>query len=592
MSNNAEIKVICNPNEWINWIKESITKKQIKHYDFKHFNNIQEIDSGNFGKVYRANWKNSHGYLTLKSITNFDVIAKEVVNELKLWREVDFHENIIRFYGITTEEDNSKEYLLVMEHADSGTLRNYLSDHFKNLTWNDKLNLAFQLVNAISFLHNEEIVHRYLHSNNILVHKNTIKLADFGLSKRIKELFNSQLNLFEMVAYVDPQIFNKKRDSNNQLQIYSLDKTPFCNGSYDIDLAIEILQGLREKPIPDTPEDYIKVYADCWNNEPNNRPTINQLVTKLNTIVSNFQHNNFNLNVPLSSKQLLKPNIEISEYINDNNNLHEKICQIIQNFSRINMKELEPSISLKNTLDIMINEIILLLDDTGSEREKHIIDDYCNNHSTTSQEIYDWLLNNQDKSNSVFLLGLFNYLGIETNIDRAKAFILYQKAANSGNIYGMCSLGSCYEFGIGTSINEHKAFELYHKVANLGNLRGINNLGRCYNYGIGTYVNKQKAFELYQKAASLGSVLANISLGYCYLNGFGTNVDNIKAFEIFQDGANLGDNAAQYNLAYVYEYGIGIKKNINQAIYWYKKSAEQGDKDARNKVNKFNKKKK
>jgi serine/threonine protein kinase len=49
-----------------------------------------------------------------------------------------------------------------MEYADSGTLRNYLRDYFDNLTWNDKLNLAFQLANAISCLHDEEIVHRDL----------------------------------------------------------------------------------------------------------------------------------------------------------------------------------------------------------------------------------------------------------------------------------------------------------------------------------------------------------------------------------------------------------------------------------------------
>jgi serine/threonine protein kinase len=53
---------------------------------------------------------------------------------------------------------------------------------------------------------------------------NTIKLTDFGLSKRIKKLLDFQTNLFEMVAYIDPQIFNRKKDSNNQSQIYSLNK--------------------------------------------------------------------------------------------------------------------------------------------------------------------------------------------------------------------------------------------------------------------------------------------------------------------------------------------------------------------------------
>jgi serine/threonine protein kinase len=49
--------------------------------------------------------------------------------------------------------------MLVMEYANNGTLRSYLRECFENLTWNNKLNLAFQLANAISFLHDEGIVH-------------------------------------------------------------------------------------------------------------------------------------------------------------------------------------------------------------------------------------------------------------------------------------------------------------------------------------------------------------------------------------------------------------------------------------------------
>ena len=49
-----------------------------------------------------------------------------------------------------------------MEYADGGTLRNYLKEHFDDLTWNDKFNLALQLAYGVSCLHDEGIVHRDL----------------------------------------------------------------------------------------------------------------------------------------------------------------------------------------------------------------------------------------------------------------------------------------------------------------------------------------------------------------------------------------------------------------------------------------------
>ena len=53
--NTLEMQDTANTNEWINWIEEAITKKHIKYYEYSHFINIQEIGSGAFGKVFRAN---------------------------------------------------------------------------------------------------------------------------------------------------------------------------------------------------------------------------------------------------------------------------------------------------------------------------------------------------------------------------------------------------------------------------------------------------------------------------------------------------------------------------------------------------------
>ncbi|RIA89920.1 kinase-like domain-containing protein [Glomus cerebriforme] len=160
MSNNAELNVTDNPN----WIENAISNKLIKHYVFENFHDLTEIGSGGFGIVYRANLKNSYKYFALKYFINFNnATVKEIIHEIKLQREVDFHDNIISFHGVTSNFENQrKKYWLVLEYADSGSLRNYLKENFERLTWNDKFSLAFQLAYAVSCLHNEEIVHRDL----------------------------------------------------------------------------------------------------------------------------------------------------------------------------------------------------------------------------------------------------------------------------------------------------------------------------------------------------------------------------------------------------------------------------------------------
>ena len=88
-------------DELIDWIEEAISKKHIKYYDYRHFNNIQEIGIGGFGTDYRANWRDSKQYLALKSFGNFDKITlRELVHEVKIHSVLELifyicNENII-----------------------------------------------------------------------------------------------------------------------------------------------------------------------------------------------------------------------------------------------------------------------------------------------------------------------------------------------------------------------------------------------------------------------------------------------------------------------------------------------------------------
>ena len=85
MFNNTEHKFTESSNKWIVLIEDAIAKNYVKYYEYKDFSNIQKIGTGGFGKVYRANWKNSEQYLALKTFFNFnDVTAKEIVREVNI----------------------------------------------------------------------------------------------------------------------------------------------------------------------------------------------------------------------------------------------------------------------------------------------------------------------------------------------------------------------------------------------------------------------------------------------------------------------------------------------------------------------------
>ncbi|GES82575.1 kinase-like domain-containing protein [Rhizophagus clarus] len=88
----------------VNLLENLIIEERIKLYKYLDFKNIQPIGRGSFGNVVRVNWRTTDYFFALKSFNNDEITLKEVVNELKLHRSVDIHENIIRIFGITKEE--------------------------------------------------------------------------------------------------------------------------------------------------------------------------------------------------------------------------------------------------------------------------------------------------------------------------------------------------------------------------------------------------------------------------------------------------------------------------------------------------------
>ncbi|PKY57883.1 kinase-like protein [Rhizophagus irregularis] len=165
MASNSSI----NEDKQIQWLENGIVKNYINYYDYNEFKNIQYINSGKFSKIFRANLKNSDTVVALKNIKNNNLFIKEIINEIKLLQKVNLHYNIIQFFGITKKKDNEDtNYLLILEYADSGTLGEFLKNNFSRLDWNMKSQFAIQIADAVSCLHENDIIHCDLNAGKLI----------------------------------------------------------------------------------------------------------------------------------------------------------------------------------------------------------------------------------------------------------------------------------------------------------------------------------------------------------------------------------------------------------------------------------------
>ena len=57
--------------------------------------------------------------------------------------------------------------MLVIKQMDTD-LRKYLQKYHNQLTWKDRIKIAFDIIEALNDIHRENAIHRDLHSGNIL----------------------------------------------------------------------------------------------------------------------------------------------------------------------------------------------------------------------------------------------------------------------------------------------------------------------------------------------------------------------------------------------------------------------------------------
>ena len=208
-------------------MKKYLTKADIGTIE-DNYKIISKLGKGSFGSVFKVQNIKTNEIRALKVIKKTSIIYQD--DDHKFLKEIEIlikleHPNIIKIYEYYTDDIN---FYLITDYISNGELYNYV---YKAKSFNERQTqyIMKQVLCAVNYLHLNNIAHRDIKLENILVEQEitsndeqllNVKLIDFGTSNYVK---TENTNYFTVKVgspfYMAPEVLNKKY--NNKCDIWS-----------------------------------------------------------------------------------------------------------------------------------------------------------------------------------------------------------------------------------------------------------------------------------------------------------------------------------------------------------------------------------
>ncbi|XP_033636580.1 hepatocyte growth factor receptor-like [Asterias rubens] len=289
------------------------------------------IGKGHFGEV-RDGVVKVKGDLCRAAIKKLKESATYIdrdnfLEELKTMTLHGSHPNLVKILGACQHEGI---LYVAMEYLSNGDLRCYLrkarsmeDDGQASLSPQKLLQFALDVAKGMQHLAAYGVIHRDLAARNILLDDNLVaKVSDFGLSRgedvyvqTSKTRVPTRWLSLESLTH---QTYTSKSDvwSFGILlwEIATLGGTPYP-GIKTQSLTSRLENGYR-MPKPDNSDDKIyEVMLQCWQEDPNSRPSFKKLVTDLETMADSKEDQIYMRLLPSSEKYLY---VNIHPELDDN----------------------------------------------------------------------------------------------------------------------------------------------------------------------------------------------------------------------------------------------------------------------------------
>ena len=162
-----------------------------ENFNPEEFKSIKQIGEGSFGKIYCSEWKkNNKNYAMKKMILKNKSEIKKNKDQTNLvynFLKKTHNKGVIKVYGAQCNKINDNEYnfYVLMELAEIDwekeikkrkQLKNYYTD-------GELYEITRQLIKTFALLQKNNITHRDIKPQNILIANNIYKICDFGEAK-------------------------------------------------------------------------------------------------------------------------------------------------------------------------------------------------------------------------------------------------------------------------------------------------------------------------------------------------------------------------------------------------------------------------
>jgi serine/threonine-protein kinase len=180
---------------------------------------VREIGRGSFGVVWLAERRTAitTKRVALKLARDEDVDLEAFRREAAIWEQASGHPNVLPSIDADVYDG---QVVIVSEYAPDGSLTNLLQQHGGRApSVMAAVEMTLQILAGLEHLHEQQIIHRDIKPDNILLQRGTPRLTDFGLA-RLRQTNSHSQSVKGTPSYMAPEAFSRRR--NEQTDVWSV----------------------------------------------------------------------------------------------------------------------------------------------------------------------------------------------------------------------------------------------------------------------------------------------------------------------------------------------------------------------------------